>query len=157
MVGRTENTRSLTSDSLRPGRVSNPVPSEYKPEVRSAPALLRRASQQSWSVDKRHFAKAVVTLVTVCEQKGLQVILKACQGAGIAQSVQWLRYERWLDCRHRQPVLLICEESTDCASHRYRWHFTGCEGDHPSHLVWRLRMSGTVPPLPHVPLCTANG
>jgi len=103
MVGPTENTRSLTSDSLRSGRVSNPVPSEYKPEVRSAPELLRRASQQSWSVDTRQFAKAVVTLVTVCEQKGLQVILQACQGAGLAQSVQWLCYERWFDCRHRQP------------------------------------------------------
>jgi hypothetical protein len=44
MVGPTENTRSLTSDSLRPGRISNPVPSEYKPEVRSVPALLRCAS-----------------------------------------------------------------------------------------------------------------
>ena len=88
MVGPTENTRSLTSDSLRPGRVLNPVPSEYKPEVWSVPALLRCASQQSWSVDTRHFAKAVVTLVTVSEQKGLQVIPKACQGAGIAQSVQ---------------------------------------------------------------------
>jgi hypothetical protein len=155
MVGPTGNTRSLTSDSLRPGRVSNPVPSKYKPEVRWTPALLRRASQQSWSVDKRQFAKAVVTLVTVCEQKGLQAILKACQGAAIAQSVQWLCYERWFDCRHRQPVLLICEESTDC--HRYRWHFNGREGDHSSHLVWRLRISGTVPPHPHVPLSTANG
>jgi hypothetical protein len=59
MAGPTENTRSLTSDSLRPGRVSNPVPSEYKPEVWSVPALLR------WSVDTRQFAKAVVTLVTM--------------------------------------------------------------------------------------------
>jgi hypothetical protein len=88
MDGPTENTRSLTSDSMRPGRVSNPVPSAYKPEVRPVPALLRCASQQSWSVDRRQFAKDVVTLVTVCEQKGLQVIPKACQGAGIAHSIQ---------------------------------------------------------------------
>jgi hypothetical protein len=151
MVGPTENTWSLTSNSLRPGRVSNLFPSEYKLEVQSVPGLLRCASQQSWSVNTRQFAKAV------CEQKGLQLIPKACQGAGIAQSVQWLCYERCFDCRHRQPVLLICEESFDCGSHRYRWHFTGCEGNHSPHLVWSLRMSGTVPPLPHMPLCTANG